>query len=229
MTDSQKPKTDLLKQDFEKLHPAIKSSLFKLIAVYECDIDVGENPYPCRIELFQSASNVKLFRARVWEIELCRITPRLPQSPSGKPLHVSDDLLLLERTGRLSRRYDSIQARDPREALQVVFKDLIAKLEEWTGELAKPASRRRRRNRVRAPATKNPRKPKRGSQVILTKLPPGFTDDLPLSDQKAILRIVGKPVQFVGFTRDGRAELEFVDDEEVIHFIYVKPEFITLA
>jgi hypothetical protein len=54
------------------------------------------------------------------------------------------------------------------------------------------------------------RNPKRGSQVILTKLLSGFTDDLPLSDQKAISRIVGKSVQFVGFTRDGRAELEFV-------------------
>jgi len=70
------------------------------------------------------------------------------------------------------------------------------------------------------------RKLKRKSQVILDAVPPGLLDDLPLSDQRAISEIVGKPVQFVGFTRDGRAEVEFVDSEEVIHFIYVKPDFI---
>jgi len=114
------------------LHPAVKSELFRLVAIFECDVDLGDYEYPCRIELFQS-KNTTLFRAHVWEIELCRITPSSPSSPSGKPLHVSDDYLLLERTGRLGRRYESFEAEDQEAALQVVLDDLTVKLKEWTG------------------------------------------------------------------------------------------------
>jgi hypothetical protein len=55
-------------------------------------------------------------------------------SPSGKPLHVSDDGLLLERTGRLGRRYYSFAAEDQDKALQVLLQNLTAKLKDWTGK-----------------------------------------------------------------------------------------------
>jgi hypothetical protein len=69
---------------------------------------------------------------------------------------------------------------------------------------------------------------KRGEKVVLTALPPGFIDDLPEEDQRAISKVVGKPITLNKYQRDGRAELEFADSEDVIHLIYVDPKFIKL-
>lgn len=67
---------------------------------------------------------------------------------------------------------------------------------------------------------------KPGARVVLTELPSGFLRGLPKPDKKAISEIIGKPVQFIQYDSDGRAELEFTDRLGVIHFIYVKPSFI---
>jgi hypothetical protein len=69
-------------------------------------------------------------------------------------------------------------------------------------------------------------KPKPGSKVILTKLPPGLIDGLPARDQEAIAGAVGRTILLVEYDIYGRAELEFRDQEGVIHFIYVSPVFI---
>jgi len=71
------------------------------------------------------------------------------------------------------------------------------------------------------------KKPKPGGRVILTGLPFGFLDDLPMEDQKAISVVVGKPVILNEYNDDGRAELEFKDGN--IHFIRVNPDFIKTA
>lgn len=73
------------------------------------------------------------------------------------------------------------------------------------------------------------RKAKPGDMVVLTKVPPGLLDGLPLIDQRAISHIVGKPILFNEYDEDGRAELEFVDKGGVTHFIYVSPNFITVV
>jgi hypothetical protein len=69
-------------------------------------------------------------------------------------------------------------------------------------------------------------KPKPGEKVILKALPPGFIDDLPEEDQRAISAVVGKPVVLNKYERDGRAELEFTDSGATIHLLYVDPKFI---
>ena len=58
--------------------------------------------------------------------------------------------------------------------------------------------------------------------MVLTEIPPGFLDDLPTEDQRAIKEVVGKPILLNEYD-DGRAELEFTDASGVIHFIYVNP------
>jgi hypothetical protein len=70
------------------------------------------------------------------------------------------------------------------------------------------------------------RKPQPGRKVILKALPPGFVNDLPEGDQRAILAVVGTPIMLNEYERDGRAELEFTDSEGTIHFIYVDPKFL---
>ena len=77
--------------------------------------------------------------------------------------------------------------------------------------------------------TPQSRDPEPGDFVTLTKLPPGFVDDLPESDQIAIRAIVGKPVLLESYDEDGRAELYFTDAEGTFHWIYVNPTFIRPA
>jgi hypothetical protein len=73
------------------------------------------------------------------------------------------------------------------------------------------------------------RRLKAGQSVVLTELPPGLLNGLPEKDQKAISAIVGKPIRLVRYGDDGRVELEFVDGEGEIHFIYVNASYITPA
>lgn len=64
---------------------------------------------------------------------------------------------------------------------------------------------------------------KPGVKVILLQIPPGFLNDLPIEDQRAIEVAAKRPLDFIGYDDDGRAELEFMDSTGVIHFIYVDP------
>jgi hypothetical protein len=72
-----------------------------------------------------------------------------------------------------------------------------------------------------------------GDTVVLVGVPPGLLDGLRAEDQRAIIAVVGKPVQFVGYDEDGKAELEFDDpfDPRTEHYsnthtIWVAPTFI---
>jgi hypothetical protein len=69
--------------------------------------------------------------------------------------------------------------------------------------------------------------PEPGTKVVLRAIPPGLLTDLPASDQSAITQVVGESVLLVEYDELGRAELEFVDSRGTIHYIYVKPEFIS--
>jgi hypothetical protein len=70
------------------------------------------------------------------------------------------------------------------------------------------------------------RKPTSRRRVTLHALRAGFVDDLPIEDQRAILGVVGKRVLLKGYEDDGRAELEFTDQDGVIHAIYLDPKYI---
>ena len=69
-------------------------------------------------------------------------------------------------------------------------------------------------------------RPRPGDTVTLTEMPPGLLDDLPMEDRLAISEVVGKPVVLNEYDEDGRAELQFTDNQGVTHFIYVHPNFI---
>jgi hypothetical protein len=68
-----------------------------------------------------------------------------------------------------------------------------------------------------------------GDIVVLTELPPGLLDDLPLEDQRAISETVGKPIVFNEYDEHGRLELQFTSGDGHIHFIWVEPKFIKLV
>ena len=68
-------------------------------------------------------------------------------------------------------------------------------------------------------------RPEVGDMVMLKGVPPGFVDDLPGSDQIAIGKAVGTAVVLLGYDEDGRGELEFMDEEGVIHTIFVQSDY----
>ena len=77
--------------------------------------------------------------------------------------------------------------------------------------------------------TRSDEQPKPGEMAVLTELPPGFLNDLPTEDERAISEVVGKPILLNEYDEDGRAELEFTDQHGVIHCIYVRAEFLRSA
>jgi hypothetical protein len=71
------------------------------------------------------------------------------------------------------------------------------------------------------------RKPTAGAIVVLIEVPGGLLDGLPIEDQEAIKEAAGKPIRLNRYDEDGRAELEFIDRNGVIHALFVKPDFIS--
>ena len=60
-----------------------------------------------------------------------------------------------------------------------------------------------------------------GDPVILLNAPDDLLLNLPSEDQVAIRAQVGKSMQVQGFDEHGNVELEFKDDNEMIHFIWI--------
>jgi len=60
--------------------------------------------------------------------------------------------------------------------------------------MAKPAVPRKVRQVTTKPTRRPKKEPTPGQKVVLTALPRGFINDLPVEDQRAISGAVGKPV-----------------------------------
>ena len=63
--------------------------------------------------------------------------------------------------------------------------------------------------------------------MVLKALPPGFTDDLPEDEQRAISARIGRPIMLMGYDGDGKAELEFMAQDDSIHTLCVDLKFVT--
>jgi hypothetical protein len=119
-------------------HSAITSPVFELVKVIELDITLGDVFSPIRIEIFQDTERTDFFRCRVWELERFRLTPTFPME-DGKPLHISDDVIQVERSVnyRISEDLTSgYVAADADAALQKIIDDLKSFLEHVTFEKA---------------------------------------------------------------------------------------------
>jgi hypothetical protein len=120
-------------------HSAITSPVFELVKVIELDITLGDDFMPTRIEIFQDTERTDFFRCRVWELEHFRLTPTFPME-DGKPLHISDDVIQVERSATYERfrdpSYEGYVAADADAALQMIIDDLKSFLEHVTGEKA---------------------------------------------------------------------------------------------
>jgi hypothetical protein len=61
--------------------------------------------------------------------------------------------------------------------------------------------------------------------MILKSIPDGLLDGLPAEDQEAIQKNIGRPVKVVGFRGD-EMEVEFKDDQDEIHTIWVTADHL---
>lgn len=65
-----------------------------------------------------------------------------------------------------------------------------------------------------------------GDEVVLSEAPAALLSGLPEEDQTAIKAQVGKKLTLNEFDAYGNAELEFIDQANVIHFIWVEPKYL---
>jgi len=118
-------------------HSAITSSVFELIKTLELDVQLGDDSWSIRIELFKDIETKGRFRCHVWELELFRLTPTFPQSEDNQPAHISDDVLMVDRgiaRSRIAYPKEDIVAPDADAALEIVLDDLKRFLEQVTRE-----------------------------------------------------------------------------------------------
>ena len=91
-----------------------------------------------RIELLQDTEQADQFRCHVWGLELHRLTPSFPRDENGRPAHVTDAPIFVERGMDHSRiNYPQEVIIAPDSALETVVGDLKRFLEHVTGEAAK--------------------------------------------------------------------------------------------
>ena len=107
-------------------HPSITSPLFELAKTVEFNLEVAEDHFSLRVELFQDISNAQRFRARIWRLEMYRIQSTFPQNETdGQPSHQPSDESIFVDTGLwLSQRYEDFQAETPDRAIQIILNDL---------------------------------------------------------------------------------------------------------
>lgn len=112
-------------------HTCVTSDVFKLISTLEFDLEIGGHFLPTRLELFQDTERANLFRCRMWERDLFRLTPTpYKDEATGKMIAgEEDEELLIERTWELSDEFESFEADSEQDAINQVLAALKAYLE----------------------------------------------------------------------------------------------------
>ncbi len=107
-------------------HPSITSPLFELAKTVEFNLEVAEDHFSLRVELFQDISDAQRFRARIWRLEMYRIQSTFPQNETdGQPAdQPSDESIFVDTGAWLSQRYEDFRAETPNRAIQIILNDL---------------------------------------------------------------------------------------------------------
>lgn len=122
-------------------HSGVISPIYKLLKVLELDLQLGDDAWPIRFELFQNTEIRGHFRCRIWQAEHFRIQSTFPMSARGNPKHLpSDELIFIGFDGPEMRDYDDFKAPNASAAMATVFRDFERFLEHTT--LEKPKSER---------------------------------------------------------------------------------------
>jgi hypothetical protein len=112
-------------------HSAIISPIFKLIGTYEIDLELNQDEWPTRIELFQAINIRNTYRARMWQVDFFRLDPTFNESAgsSERPKKLKDEEIQVERSGVLSEEILNFEATDEENAMTKVeyyFKQFLS-------------------------------------------------------------------------------------------------------
>lgn len=121
------------------VHSAVSSPIYELAKTCELDIQLGDDSYTLRIELFRNTEKEGHFRCHAWELEMFRLVPTFPRDEGNEPAHSCDDVVMVDRgIPRSSIRYpvEDIVAPSVDAAFEIVLGDLKRFLEYSTS--AKP-------------------------------------------------------------------------------------------
>ena len=104
-------------------HSSIISPIFELIRSVVFDVQIGNDRFTVKLELFQCVSDANLFRANLWGIELFNIQPTTRQP--GESDDDSSEALFIDRSWWFSEERDvSFRATTPVHALQQALDDV---------------------------------------------------------------------------------------------------------
>jgi hypothetical protein len=121
-------------------HRCIKSPVFKLIDVYEFDIEfpIAEDDvdsFSIKIELFQSTKDQNIYRYKIWRNEYFRIQSTSPQNEFGDPEHQpSDEDIIVRLSLPHLRNSGEIFAKNSDEAFKIFIDNLNKSFEHITSE-----------------------------------------------------------------------------------------------
>lgn len=117
-------------------HAFVKSEIYELIRTIEFDVEVGDDDFLLRVELFRAKSDSNYFRAHVWRREFFTIQSTFPQDagthePVDPP---SDEMIFVDDSHQLSGDYSHFQAESDTAALQMILDDFQSRLKHIAGE-----------------------------------------------------------------------------------------------
>ena len=89
----------------------VSATVFELLRTFEVDLEIEEDAWPVRIELYRDKEDEAHFRARVWLLETFRIQPTFPQREDGLPQDdAADEDVLVEWSYNLGEDFNSFSA-----------------------------------------------------------------------------------------------------------------------
>ena len=109
--------------------------VYALVKTVEFDVDLDDDSFALRVELFQDKTRRRTFRAKIWRNEFYRIQSTFPQLPStGQPEHQpSDEVILIDWSTNVRGNYSIFKAPSSAAALNMVLKAIRAALDHTTG------------------------------------------------------------------------------------------------
>ena len=117
-------------------HGFVKSQIYELIKTIEFDVEIGDDAFELRVELFRVHSSPNHFRAHIWREEFFNIQSTFPQNDkTHEPIDpLSSEIILVDYSYHLSGKYSHYQAENEIVALQMVLDDFQRWLKHVAGE-----------------------------------------------------------------------------------------------
>src|SRR5258706_1309376 len=112
-----------------------RGHLYQLLKTVQFDVELGDDSFALRVELFQAKWSMQTFRDNIWRTEFYQIQSTFPQNPSsGRPKHrPSDEVILIDWSTNVPGDYSRFEAASSSVALNIVLNSIRSTLDRATG------------------------------------------------------------------------------------------------